>query len=299
MPTPGKPTKKKRAVTPDYWGLELHTERKGLFFYRYRRIRFERTGRRAAVREFTFQLDLDVEGKPITRPRQLVRQRGRSLSAAECDQLWRAIRKLHPERLSDTYPCLDDVDPELLDPSRWAEGHAPISVACGEEGPACLTLRTGRPKDASLTRVVIDRYSAPSPLCADALKSSKAPLASIIALIDPGLRDTQAFTYRQSRPLDDLTAEFRSLKARDFLNLKEFEAHCLEALGSLGDARVIPFLSGELFAPDPRVRLQAINALANIGDGAAARHVELLYYDDDPEVRSRARQILEHVRHRV
>jgi hypothetical protein len=299
MPTTGKRSRKKRATPPDYWGIEFHTERHGLFFYRYRRIRFERTGRRAAVREFTFQLDLDVDGRPITRPRHLVRQRGRSLSLTECDQLWRAIQGLRPERLSESYLCLDDLDTELLDSSRWAGDKTPIAVACGEEGPACLTLRTGRPKDATITRIVIDRFSAPSPLCADALKSAKAPLSAIVALVDPGLRDTQAFTYRQSRPLADLIAEFHSLKARDFLNLTEFEPHCLEALGSLGDPQVVPFLSGELFAPDPRVRLQALNALAAIDDGSAARDVELLCYDDEPEVRERAREVLERLGHRV
>lgn len=272
---------------PDAWAIDLHTERSGLFFYRYRRLHVERTGRRAAVREFAFSLDYDYDLRPVTKPRGLVRQRGRSLPVEECRQLWCAISGLHPERLLDSYLCLDDTDPSSLDCTVGPDG-VPIAVSTGEEGPACLTLRSGRQREASpARRIVVDRYSGPSPLC-----STKAPLASLIALLEPGLRDTQTFNYRRSRPLEDLMAEFQTLKALDFLNLGQFERRCLEALGSLGCPEALPFLTGELFASDPQVRLSALEALGAIGECSAAPDVELLYYDDVPAVRERAREVL-------
>ena len=40
--------KSRRVVKlPQAWGLELHSEHCGLFFYSYRRLLVERTGRRA------------------------------------------------------------------------------------------------------------------------------------------------------------------------------------------------------------------------------------------------------------
>jgi hypothetical protein len=278
---------------PDYWAIELHSERAGMFFYSYRRLRIERTGRRAAIREFTFKFERSVDTlETVTKPQHLVRQRGRSLPTSECDRIWRAIAAFRPDDLAETHQCLDDVDPSLLDDSVWPDG-TPIGITCGDEGPACLTLRAGRAKEGRVKRVVVDRYTSPSRLCTDALRASRSPLASIISLIDPGVRETQALTYRQSRPLADLQAEFLGLKARNFLNLREFEVCCLEAVGSLRDPLAVPFVVGELFAPEPRVRLQALNTLATIGHSPAAKDVELLYYDDELSVRERAREVLE------
>ncbi len=282
-----------RLDLPSYWAIELHTERAGMFFYSYRRLRIERTGRRAAIREFTFQFERNVDTlRPLTKPQQLVRQRGRSLPSDECDRLWRAIEALRPDDMAETHVCLDDADPNQLDPSVWPDG-TPIGITCGDEGPACLTLRAGRAKEGRVKRIVVDRYTAPSALLTDSLRASRSPLASIIALIDPGVRETQRLTYRQSKPLADLRAEFQGLKARNFLNLREFEVCSLEAVGSLRDPLAVPFVVGELFAPEPRVRLQALNTLAAIGHGPAAKDVELLYYDDEPSVRERAREVLE------
>jgi hypothetical protein len=276
------------------WGLELTTERSGLFFYRYRRLRVERTGRRAAVREFSLQIDYDTDLAPLTKPRQLVRQRGRSLSVEECEAFWKSICDLKPHRFPDHNVCLDITDERSLDPSVGLGGE-PIAVLTGEEGPACLTLRSGRPGAGPVKRVVVERFRDPGPLPV----SRKAPLASVMAIVDPGLRATAPFNYRRSKALPDLSAEFEHLKALNFLNLREFERRCLEALGALRDPAAVPFLTGELFAPDPQVRLQALNALAAIGYGPAVRDVELVYYDEDPEVRERAREVLELLLDRV
>lgn len=298
MSSAGHKTDKSRQKLklPDYWAIELHSERAGMFFYSYRRLRIERTGRRAAIREFTFKFERSVDDlRPLTKPQHLVRQRGRSLSTSECDRIWRAIEAFQPDTLADTHLCLDDVDPSLLDTSAWPDG-TPIGITCGDEGPACLTLRAGRAKEGRIKRIVVERYTAPSRLCTDALRASRSPLSSIISLIDPGVRETQPLTYRQSRPLADLQAEFLGLKARNFLNLREFEVCCLEAVAALQDPSAVPFVVGELFAPEPRVRLQALNTLGTIGHGPAAKDVELLYYDDEPSVRDRAREVLEVLR---
>jgi hypothetical protein len=266
--------------------VELHLERSGLFFYRYRRLRVERNGRRAAVREFSLQLDYDFDLEPVTKPRQLVRQRGRSLSVEEADAFWAEVRAQRPERLADSYPCLDDTLEADLDPTLGPDG-VPIAVSAGEEGPACFSVRRGRPGERLPQRIVVERFRAPK-----VPGSSSSPLANLVALVDPGLRDAQPFNYRRTRAFVDLSAEFEALKAVNFLNLRDFERRCLEVLAWLGDSQAVPYLTAALFAPDPRVRLQALDALAAVGHGAAAGDVELLYYDEEPEVRERARQVL-------
>lgn len=89
-----------------------------------------------------------------------------------------------------------------------------------------------------------------------------------------------------------MVEEFASLKARDFVNLHQLERRAVEALGALKDKRAIGVLTGELFAPDSRVRLQALDALATIGDETAVPDIELLYYDDESAVREKARRVL-------
>ena len=78
--------------------------------------------------------------------------------------------------------------------------------------------------------------------------------------------------------------------------MHEFERRAIEALGTLGDPATVPFLMEALFAPDPLVRLQALDALAWIGDEDTATDVELLYYDEDMRVRDRAREVLDLLR---
>ena len=122
------------------------------------------------------------------------------------------------------------------------------------------------------------------------------PLSTLCALVDGGLKAKQPFNYRRSDAVLDLTAEFAQLKSLDFLNLHEFERRAIEALGTLGDPATVPFLMEALFAPDPLVRLQALDALAWIGDEDTATDVELLYYDEDMRVRDRAREVLDLLR---
>ncbi|RMG12343.1 MAG: HEAT repeat domain-containing protein [Planctomycetota bacterium] len=276
------------------WCVELLGERSGLFFYRYQRLRVERNGKRAWVREFSLRIDYDEDLRPTTKPRRLVRQRGRRLSPEEADAFWASLCALRLHRLADHQPCLDHVDPTALDPCRDAEG-VPIAVLTGEEGPACLTLRAGRTGQGPQKRIVVERFRSPGPL----RSTRKAPLASAVALIEPGLREAAAFNYRRSRPFLDTSAEFERLKRLNFLNLREFERRSLEALGALRDPAAVPFLTAELFAPDPQVRLQALEGLARIGYGPAASDVELVIDDEDPEVRERAREVLELLSDRV
>ena len=96
-----------------------------------------------------------------------------------------------------------------------------------------------------------------------------SPLARIVSMLDPGLANDRPLTYRRTQTLPDLVAAFERLKAVDFLNLRQFERRFADALGWLGDPAAVPILTGELFAADPGVRCQALDSLANIGDGAA------------------------------
>jgi len=287
------PSRRNRKITSPSWQVELLSERSAFLHYRFRRLRVERNGKRAAVREFVFQLEYDYDLEPITPPRRLVRQRGRSLSVEEAEALWSRIQTLEPERFADAYTCPDHVLPADLDPSVGIDGR-PIAVSTGEEGPACLTVRDGR-QGGLPKRVVIERYREP-PLELVHANRRDAPLATLCALIDPGLKASQPFNYRRSDPVHDLVGMFSQLKALDFLNLHQFERRALEALGTLGDPATVPFMTGSLFASDPRVRLQALDALAWIGDESAAAEVELLYYDDDMSVRDRAREVLDLLR---
>jgi hypothetical protein len=273
----------KRSKIPA-WGLVFRSEHDGPFGYRYRRLKVERLGRRASVREFVFSFERDPAGTIVTEPRHLVRQRGRGLTTLECDALWSDVERLRPQ-LRSLYLCPDDVDPLELDSSRGPRG-IPVAVHLGEEGPACLSLREGRPQDnPTLRRVLVARYPreiVPFPVDA-------APLHELISTLAPGLCEARRFSYRRSSPADDLCAEFARLKNSDFLNLRRFELRALEALAWLGDPAVIPTLAGELYAPDPAVRLLALDALVDLAPSDVRRDLELLCHDDDPRVRARAR----------
>lgn len=280
------PKSKRRPAPASSWAIELHTELSGAFFYRYRRLVVARTGRRCSVRELVFHLEYDHDQYLLTKPRQMVRQRGRGLTVSEAETLWRRIARVR-RRLDESYPCLDDTRYEELD-SAQVDG-IPVAVHVGEEGPACLTLRSGRER-APLQRVVIDRFRQPS---CDGEAGPGSPLARIVSMLDPGLANDRPLTYRRTQTLPDLVAAFERLKAVDFLNLRQFERRFADALGWLGDPAAVPILTGELFAADPSVRCQALDSLANIGDGAARPDVELLCYDDDPTVREHAREAIE------
>jgi hypothetical protein len=280
------PVRARRSPTP--WRIDLHTERTGFLTYVYRHLRLERTAKRAAVREFTLELTYDADLELVTRPRDLVRQRGRLLDMDEADRLWRRIRAIRPERLAGAFPCLDHTDPRTLDPSTGIDG-APIAVSTGEEGPACLTLRWGTGARARAKRIVIDRFREPPAH----LRDAAAPLGTICAIIDAGLKRDAPLSPRRTHPSSDLALEFDATKALCFLNLRHFERRAIEALGSLRDGKAIPALTGELFSADAQVRLQALEALAAIGDESAAADVELLTDDDDTPVREKARSVLE------
>lgn len=298
-PAPARPARA-RGESPDAWRIDLHLEHTYPFAYHYQHLRVERTGRRASVRELSLLLEYDFELRLVTKPRRAVRQRGRSLTVAECEALWREVASCRPERLADVYPCLDDTDPSELDPSLGPDG-VPIAVHTGEEGPACLTLRVGKPSvgkpgsadEPQVKRIVVERCR--DLVATDGSSIAAAPLARLVALLDPGLQAVP-FNYRRTRAFEDLRDEFLALKQLDFLNLRAFERSAIEALGWLRDEQALSVLTPELFAPDPAVRLQALEALHTIGSGLAAGDVELLCYDEDPNVRERAREVLERLR---
>ncbi len=292
------------AAAADAWRIELHTERTGLhpdragqFAYRYERLRVERVGRRCTARELRLQLDYDNDLRLVTKPARMIRQRGRSLTLDEAGALWDRVHELSRRRLRESYPCLDDTDPAELDDALGPDG-VPLAVSLGEEGPACLTIRVGRAADR-LHRVTIDRYRAPAVEAAQRGRARRAPLTALVALLDPGLGAAAPFNYRRSNAPDDLLAEYLELKGMAFLNLRQFERRCLQALGAQGDARALPHLTGALFVSDPEVRLQALDALASLGSEAAAAEIELLRYDDNPSVRERARSVLDRLRGEV
>lgn len=272
------PTRTRRRSTPA-WGISLQAELDGPFGYEYRRLSVERLGKRAAIREFKFGFERDPFDGPSFDPRRLVRQRVRSLSTAEAEALWSQVEELRP-RLRPNYLTLGD--PRDLDTARDHEGGV-IAIQTGEEGPACLTLRKGRPGEGVARRVLVQRYPRERP----AAGAQRTALRALVDLLEP-----EALNYRRSYPVEDLCSEFLRLKASHFLNLRRFETRALEALGCLGDPAGIPTVAGELFAPDPAVRIQALEALVALAEEDARRDVELLCYDDDPRVRARARALL-------
>lgn len=272
---------------PESWSLDLCGERTGFGWYQYRRLRVERTGRRASVREFTLRLDYDLDLQLVTRPDRLVRQRGRSLTREETTSLYERLVLM--EGLPDSLPCSDHVDPASLDESMGIDG-VPIAVSSGEEGPACLSLRDG---DGAIRRVVVDRFREPPLELAHRSRARSAPLACLWATFDAGLASRQPLNYRRTRPFADLSAEFQALSGLAFLNLRQFERRCLEALSALRTPDALPMLTRGLFSSDPQVQLQALDGLAELGDESAAGEIELLYYADDLPVRERARQVLE------
>ena len=272
---------------PESWSLELFSERTGFGWYLYRRLRVERTGRRAAVREFTLRLDYDLELQLVTRPDRLVRQRGRSLTREETTSLYERLSLM--DGLPDSLPCADHVDPAALDEHVGIDG-LPIAVSSGEEGPACLSLRDG---DGAVRRVVVDRFREPPIELSHRSRARSAPLSCLWASFDAGLAARQALNYRRTRAFTDLSAEFQALSGLAFLNLRQFERRCLEALSALRDPEALPLLTRGLFSSDPLVQLQALDGLAELGDESAAGEIELLYYADHPPVRERARQVLE------
>lgn len=278
---------------PESWSLELHTERGGFGWYAYRRVRVERAGRRASAREFTLRLDWDQDLQLATRADRMVRQRGRSLTAEECAGLWERLTLFDPWALPDSLPCSDHVAPGELDDSMGIDGR-PIAVSTGEEGPACVSVREGR--DGPVRRVVVERFREPPPELAHRARARSAPLAALWATFDGGLSARQPFNYRRTRPFADLAGEFQALSGLAFLNLRQFERRCLEAISALHEPEALPLLTRGLFSSDPLVQLQALDGLAELGDEAAASEIELLYYADEPAVRERARQVLELLR---
>lgn len=273
------PTRIRRRSTPA-WGISLQGEFDGPYGYEYRRLSVERLGKRATIREFRFGFDRDpLEGPLLSDPRRLVRQRVRSLTSHEAEELWSQVESLRP-RLRSAYLTLGD--PRDLDTTRDHEGGA-IAIHTGEEGPACLTLRKGRPGEGVARRVLVHRYPRTVPTAGE----QRTALRVLVDLLQLG-----PLNYRRSYPVEDLCSEFLRLKASDFLNLRRFEARALEALGSLGDPAGIPTVAGELFAPDPAVRIQALEALVALAEEGARQEVELLCYDEDPRVRAKARALL-------
>lgn len=288
--TPSK-SEEARAPRGSTWRIDLHTELTGWLTYRYRHLRIERTPRRASAREFVLELAYDEDLELITRPRDMVRQRGRNLDLEQVDKLWRRVRAIKPEHLAGAYPCLDTQDPTQLDESVGIDGE-PIAVSTGEEGPACLTLRWGTGARARRKRIVIERFREPPAH----LRDARAPLATLCATVDAALRREAPFAPRRTQPSADLALEFEQLKAMCFLNLKQFERRAVEALGSLRDGKALASLTGELFAPDAQVRLQALDALAQIGDASSVEEIELLTWDDETPVREKARNVLERLK---
>lgn len=276
-------------VEPDSWSVELQLERSGFGWYAYRRLRVERSGRRASVREFGLRMEYDLDLTLVTRPERLVRQRGRTLTREETGALWERLQLLDPWSLPDSFPCADHQDPASLDDSVGLDG-LPIAVTTGEEGPACVSIRRS---DAPVRRILIDRFSEPPLELAHRARARSAPLSALWATFDQGLAARQALNYRRTRPFADLSAEFAALSGMAFLNLRQFERRCLEAIGALREPEALPLLTRGLFSSDPQVQLQALDGLADLGDDSAASEIELLYYADDLPVRERARQVLE------
>lgn len=272
-----------RRATPA-WGISLQCEHDGPFGYRYRRLSVERVGRRASVREFVFSFGRDpLAGPRLHEPNRLVSQRVRALSPIEAETLWDEVERLRP-RLRPTYLTLGD--PRDLDTSRDLDG-APLAILTGEEGPACLTLRRGRPEGGASRRVLVQRFPRVAPEAGE----QRTALRELVDLLEPGLTQ-RPLNRRRSFPVEDLCGEFLRLKASDFLNLRRFEGRALEVLGQLGDPAGIPTVAGELFAADPDVRIQALEALVALAEEDARSEVELLCYDEDPRVRARARALL-------
>jgi hypothetical protein len=285
----GATAQRSRTKSPEAscFRIELHTERGGLQDYAYRRVTIERTGERAAVRELSLTMAWDDELILSTRPRDLVRVRGRALALEEADTLWRRVRLLRPERLAGAVPCLDHLDPARLDPTVGLDGR-PIAVSLGEEGPACLTLGWGAGARARRKRIVVDRFRPPP---REVRVDGVAPITRLVSLVEHTLAAAPLRSRRQ-RPVLALGREFDALRAVCFLNLEQLERRGVEALGALGDGRAVPALTRELFAQDAAVRLQALDALAAIGDGSAADEVALLYDADETPVREKARHVL-------
>ena len=275
------------SLAPEGVVIELVTERQGVLGYRYRRLTIEQQGKRAQVRELRLTLEYDLQFELATKKRDLVKVRGRRLEAREFAALWAALMKLHPERLAERFEHLDSVKPEDLDETVGADGE-PIAVSTGEEGPCCLTLEWGEQKK----RIVIERFREPEPEAAEGARARRAPLAALCALVDGKLKAKRTLNYRKVDLFPALAEEFRSLRDRHYLNLRQFERRILEAFAAVKDQQAIPLLETELFATDSRVRLQALDALAAIGDERAVPAVEGLIYDDETPVREKARKIL-------
>lgn len=295
-PPPEKKPRRRRTpaakVEPSNVKIELVTERQGVLGYRYRRLTIEQQGRQANVRELRLQLDFDLQFELATKPRDLVKVRGRRLDAAELASLWAAIQKLHPSKLSNHYDFLDSVNAEDLDETIGADGE-PIAVSTGEEGPCCITLEWDEKKDkGQRKRIVIERFREPEPEAADGARARRAPLAALCALVDAKLKAKRPLNYRRVEIFPALAVEFESLRTRHYLNLRQFERRILEAFGAVKDQEAIPLLETELFATDSRVRLQALDALGAIGDERAVPAIEGLIYDDETPVREKARKIL-------
>jgi hypothetical protein len=276
--------------------LELVTERTGVLGYRYRRIRIEQLGRRANVKEIRLQLDYDLQFELATKRRDLVKVRGRRIDGPELEAIWTTLGRARPLRLPDHYDFLDSVNPDEIDETIGADGE-PIAVSTGEEGPTCLTLRWDQ-QDGTVQqkRILIERFREPDVDACEPRQARRAPLAAICALVDNKVKATRGLNYRKTDMFQTLLDEFGGLKARDFLNLRQFERRAVEALGALQDARAVPSIAAELFAPDSRVRLQALDALATIGHPSAVPEVELLFYDDETSVRDKARRVLKGLR---
>ncbi len=290
-----RPAARQRRTGPGtVWSIELHTERLGWLSYAYRRLRLERSGDRATAREVTVRLAYDEDDLAlVTRPRDLVRVRGRALDLDEAEALWRTVRALRPETLRDRYPCLDHLDPRELDPAVGIDG-VPIAVSSGEEGPMCLTLRWGQDERARQRRVLVDRYREPA---AEWTGVDRGPrLTRLVAHVDAGLEARAPLTARRIDPATALAAEFEALRGLAFLNLRQAERRFVEALGSAGGGRAVFSLTGALFADDARVRVQALEALGAIGARSAVAEVELLAYDDETPVREAARRVLDALR---
>lgn len=282
------PARPRRPVVAP-WRIELHLERGAWPTYLYRHLVIERTARRAQVRELRLALAYDDDLVLTTPAREVLRVRGRALSDEEADRLWRRVRALRPERLSGSFACLDHLDPRGLDPTVGLDGE-PISVATGEEGPACLTLRWGA--DERQKRIVVGRFrDPPAEVC-------PAPLTRLVQAIDQDLLEAAPLRARRVKAGLELAREFEHLRGLAFLNLRQVERRAIEALGALGGAEAVPSLTQELFAQDAQVRLQALDALAAIGDGSAMAEVELLADSDETHVREKARRVLELLRSR-
>ncbi|HZU96292.1 MAG TPA: HEAT repeat domain-containing protein [Planctomycetota bacterium] len=282
--------------------IELVTERQGVLGYRYRRLTIEQQGKTANARELRLQLDYDLQFELSTKRRDLVKVRGRRITAAELASLWAGVQKLRPARLDDRYEFLDSVSAEDLDETVGADGE-PIAVSTGEEGPCCLTIewdekpaRGRKAKGSALRhvrkRIVIERFREPEAEAAESPWVRRAPLTALCAMVDAKLKAERPFNYRKVDVFASLAEEFASLRTRHFVNLRQFERRIVEALGAARDQEAIPLLETELFATDSRVRLQALDALAAIGDERAVPAVEGLIYDDETPVREKARRIL-------